>query len=85
MQKFLSRVFRYRVLVRKVMQLSASVISFVCGNEKKKTNNEFASHCRFKKFAVENETAIHDVIIKPRFWGGSFQLDRIVARENVLD
>lgn len=67
MQKFLSRAFRYRVSVRKVMQLSASVISFVRGGEKKKTNNEFASHCRFKKFAVENETAIHDVIIKPRF------------------
>lgn len=90
MQKFLSRVFRYRVLVRKVMQLSASVISFVRGNEKKKKKKNKQQLSLQVSVDLKNSRSK----MKRRFtmWslsrafeGGSFQLDRIVARENILD
>ena len=88
MQKFLSRVFRYRVLVRKVMQLSASVISFVRGNEKKKKNKQQLSlqvSVDLKNSRSKMKRRFTMWSLSRAFEGGSFQLDRIVARENILD
>lgn len=91
MQKFLSRVFRYRVLVRKVMQLSASVISFVRGNEKKKKKKKNKQQLSLQ-VSVDLKNSWSKMKRRFTMWslsrafeGGSFQLDRIVARENILD